>query len=70
MNAQDSTLDLHKATARAWFESLRDDICLRLEKLEAYLPGGAPHGGEAPAQFARTPWERTDHAARKAAAAP
>ncbi len=65
MNAPDATLDLHKATARAWFEKLRDDICTSLEKLEADLPAGAPHGQEAAAAFVRTPWERTDHSGAK-----
>ena len=61
MNAPDSPLDQNKATARAWFEDLRDQICLALEKLETDLPANAPHGGEAVAKFTRTPWDRTDH---------
>ena len=65
MNAPDITLDQHKATARAWFEKLRDEICASLEKLEADLPATAPHGGDAPAKFVRTPWERTDHSGAK-----
>jgi coproporphyrinogen III oxidase len=65
MTAQDTTLDQYKATARAWFEKLRDDICLNLEKLEADLPPPAPHGSEAAAKFVRSPWERTDHTGAK-----
>ena len=65
MNAQDSTLDQYKATARAWFEKLRDDICMNLEILETDLPPSAPHGGETPGKFVRTPWERTDHTGAK-----
>ena len=65
MNAPDQPLDQHKATARAWFEELRDDICSVLEKLEADLPASAPRGDQAPGTFARTPWDRTDHSGAK-----
>jgi coproporphyrinogen III oxidase len=65
MNASDATLDQYKATARAWFEKLRDDICSSLEKLETGLPQSAPHGSEAPGKFIRTPWTRTDHTGAK-----
>lgn len=65
MNAPDTTLDQHKATARAWFEKLRDDICANFERLEADLPSAAPHGDEAASKFVRTPWERTDHTGAK-----
>lgn len=61
MNAPDSPLEQKKATARAWFEKLRADICTALEKLESGLPETAPHGGEASGVFVRTPWSRTDH---------
>ena len=40
--------DDRKARARAWFETLRDDICAALEAIE----GGA--------RFERKPWERPD----------
>ena len=50
------------AAARAWFETLRDQICEALEKLEADLPASAPHGGEPGAKFVRTPWQRAGHA--------
>ena len=60
-NAIACELELNKAAARAWFEELRDEICQRLEKLEADLPASAPHGTETAAKFVRTPWERTDH---------
>ena len=47
-----------KARARAWFETLRDDICAAFERLEdeatALYPGAA-------GRFIRTPWDRTDH---------
>jgi coproporphyrinogen III oxidase len=51
----------HKSRARAWFETLRDDLCAALERLEDDLPPSAPRGGEKPGRFARTPWNRTDH---------
>ncbi|MDA8869944.1 oxygen-dependent coproporphyrinogen oxidase [Rhizobiaceae bacterium] len=46
-----------KAQARAWFESLRDDICARLEALEddLALPSDQPAG-----RFERTPWNREE----------
>ena len=59
-------LDLNKAAARAWFEDLRGQICLSLEKLEADLPASAPHGGEVPGRFVRTPWQRSDHSPAEA----
>jgi coproporphyrinogen III oxidase len=60
MNAADAELDDRKAKAKAWFETLRDDICAAFEKLEADLPQQAPHGGDAASAFIRTPWTRTD----------
>ncbi len=56
MNAPDSPLGQKKATARAWFEKLRDDICAAFETLETNLPETAPHGQDAPGKFVRTPW--------------
>lgn len=47
--------------ARAWFESLRDDICTSFEALENGLPEGAPGSDQPAGRFERTPWERTDH---------
>ena len=57
----DGELEAMKATARAWFESLRDDICARLEQLEDTLPAGGRHSDLAPGRFVRTPWVRNDH---------
>lgn len=65
MNAIDTDLDHHKATARAWFESLRDQICLSLEKLEQDLPATAPNAELPVGTFQRTPWDRTDHTGQK-----
>jgi len=55
-------LDARKARARAWFESLRDDICRAFEALEGDLPASAPFGERKAGRFLRTPWQRTDHA--------
>ncbi len=52
-------LKTRKAQARAWFESLRDDICAAFERLEADAPA-ALHPGSA-GRFVRTPWTRSDH---------
>jgi coproporphyrinogen III oxidase len=54
-------LEQRKSIARAWFERLRDDICAALEKIETDLPASAPLANQAPGQFVRTPWQRTDH---------
>jgi coproporphyrinogen III oxidase len=58
-------LDKNKAAARAWFEVLRTDIVLALEKVETDLPDKAPLGDREPGKFVRTPWERTDHSGEK-----
>jgi coproporphyrinogen III oxidase len=50
------TLDERKTKARAWFEKLRDDICVAFEKLE-----DDARAGGAPGRFVRTPWQRKDH---------
>ena len=52
-------IEQRKQTARAWFEKLRDEICVSLEKLETDAPASL-YPGDA-AKFVRTPWERTDH---------
>jgi coproporphyrinogen III oxidase len=54
-------LDVRKAQARAWFESLRDDICAAFEAIEDALPARAPLAGDPVGRFVRTPWSRTDH---------
>jgi coproporphyrinogen III oxidase len=53
-------LDDRKARARAWFESLRDQICAAFERIEDDAPAGLYQG--AAGRFVRTPWRRTDHA--------
>src|SRR5262245_59671080 len=57
----ESPLEARKTRAKAWFESLRDDICQRFEALEDALPAAAPRAGDAAGRFVRTPWQRTDH---------
>lgn len=59
----EAILDQCKTEARAWFESLRDQICTAFEAIEAeaagpYLPG-TPQ--EQPGRFSRKPWSRKDH---------
>jgi coproporphyrinogen III oxidase len=56
-----AVLDDRKAKARAWFETLRDDICASLEAVEDGLPASAALADLAPGRFTRTPWSRTDH---------
>jgi coproporphyrinogen III oxidase len=53
-------IETRKTRARAWFESLRDDICAAFEAVEDALPKSAPLGGSVAGRFARTPWQRTD----------
>ena len=48
-----------KTRARAWFETLRNDICAAFERLEDDAPATL-YPGEA-GRFVSTPWERTDH---------
>ena len=55
-------IEERKQKARVWFEHLRDDICLSLEKLEADAPA-ALYPGDA-GRFVRTPWDRTDHSGK------
>src|SRR6201998_1967590 len=54
-----SVIDERKARARAWFETLRDDLCLAFEQLEDEAPASL-YSGDA-GRFVRTPWERSDH---------
>jgi coproporphyrinogen III oxidase len=51
-------LEVQKTAARAWFEALRDRICLAFEALEAQAPEALY--GPAPAQFEFTPWVRPE----------
>jgi coproporphyrinogen III oxidase len=53
-------IEARKAKARAWFETLRDDICAAFEALEDELPTGIAEtlGNLAPGRFERTEWQR------------
>jgi len=61
MTQPSDDLDSHKARARAWFDTLRDDICAAFETLEDSLPAGAALADREPGRFVRTPWSRKDH---------
>ncbi len=54
-------IEARQARTRAWFESLRDDICAAFEAIEAALPAGAALADRPAGRFVRTPWSRTDH---------
>jgi len=56
-----ATLEARKDRARAWSESLRDQICAALETVEDALPAGSPLSDRAAGRFKRTPWQRADH---------
>ena len=51
-----SDLDQKKTRARAWFETLRDQICTEFERLEDEAPADLYPG--APGRFAPKPWSR------------
>ncbi|MDG2530514.1 oxygen-dependent coproporphyrinogen oxidase [Caulobacter endophyticus] len=51
-----SDLEASKARARAWFESLRDQICAAFETLEDEAP--AELYGDQPGRFELKPWDR------------
>jgi coproporphyrinogen III oxidase len=53
-----SSIETAKERAAAWFRVLRDDICARLEALEAEVPDATAPGS--PARFERKPWTRAD----------
>jgi coproporphyrinogen III oxidase len=56
-----TSLAERQATARQWFERLRDDICAAFELVEDDLPPTAPNASAPAGRFVRTPWNRTDH---------
>lgn len=56
--SDDTLLEERKATARAWFESLQDDIIARFETLEEEAHPPLYHGPAG--RFEKTPWTRGD----------
>ena len=52
---------MRKNRARAWFETLRDQITAAFEQLEDALPSDGPRGDRPPGRFVRKPWTRTDN---------
>jgi coproporphyrinogen III oxidase len=56
-----AVLESRKASARGWFERLRDDICAALEATEDALPAEGPLSDRSAGRFKRTPWQRADH---------
>ena len=58
-------LDTRKTRAETWFQSLRDQICQSLERLEDAAKGPFFPEAQDAGRFQRTPWERTDHSGAK-----
>ncbi len=58
--ADNISIETHKARARAWFETLRDETCAAFEALERDLPAAAPLGDRPAGTFVRTPWSRPE----------
>lgn len=52
--------DDHKQRARAWFESLRDELTRDLEEIEAEATAKTRAAGNEPGRFERTAWDRGD----------
>jgi coproporphyrinogen III oxidase len=57
----DLTLEPRKQRARAWFETLREELCASFESLEASLPADATGADRPAGKFIRTAWRRIDH---------
>jgi coproporphyrinogen III oxidase len=56
--------ETRKEQARAWFETLRDEIVAVFETIEDALPAAAPLADRPAGRFVRTPWSRTDHSGK------
>jgi coproporphyrinogen III oxidase len=54
-----ATLATRQTRASAWFEALRDEICLAFETLERDAPENLYD--QTPGRFVRSAWSRTDH---------
>ena len=57
-------VETRKGQARAWFETLRDEIVTVFETIEDALPAAAPLADRPAGRFVRTPWTRTDHSGK------
>lgn len=64
--AADASLEEKKAAAKAWFESLRDNLCAAFETLED--AAGDLYADQKPGRFERTPWTRGGDSAPQSAA--
>jgi len=51
-------LEIRKASAKGWFENLRDQLCSAFERLED--EAGPLYDGHAPGRFERRPWTRDE----------
>jgi coproporphyrinogen III oxidase len=51
-------IETKKDVAAAWFRAVRDDLCARLEQLEASVTG--PHADRPAGKFEIKPWSRPD----------
>ncbi len=60
MPKQMSDIETQKKTARAWFETLRDDICASFEAIENDVDGAAEIMALEPGRFERKSWERPE----------
>lgn len=54
--------EAQKERASGWFQSLRDDLCGRLEAIEDALIGPTPFSDRPAGRFERTAWQREDSA--------
>jgi coproporphyrinogen III oxidase len=53
-------IEIQKKTARAWFETLRDDICREFEAIEENVAGADEIMALEPGKFERKAWERPE----------
>jgi coproporphyrinogen III oxidase len=56
-----ASIEALKPRAAAWFESLRDRICVAFEQVEDEATGPFPPETDKPGRFVRTPWQRSNH---------
>lgn len=61
MADSETVLEARKQAARAWFESLRDQVTTAFEGIEDDLPAGLPQSDQPAGRFVRKPWQRADH---------